>query len=112
MNRAFGAATRLLNDLILSRKLRAEIDILVREQLQRDCLKGFGKTPATNVLLVGVPRTEKTVTAIALASELKIPLFVIRLESLISRFMGETAAKLRLIFDEFDALGAFRGGKE
>lgn len=115
--------TRRLNDLILSKKLRTEIKILVREQSQRDCLRGYGKTPASNVLFVGPPGTGKTVTATALASELKIPLFVIRLESLISRYMGETAAKLRLIFDEiakrravylfdeFDAVGAFRGAK-
>jgi SpoVK/Ycf46/Vps4 family AAA+-type ATPase len=59
-------------------------------------------------------------TAEALAGKLKIPLFVIRLESLITRFMGETAAKLRLVFDEahsrrgvylfdeFDAVGGRR----
>ena len=42
----------------------------------------------------------KTMSAEALAGELRLPLFVIRLESLITRFMGETAAKLRLVFDE------------
>lgn len=59
-------------------------------------------------------------TAEALAGELRLPLFVVRLESLITRFMGETAAKLRLVFDEtlrkrgvylfdeFDALGGKR----
>ena len=59
-------------------------------------------------------------TAEALARELKLPLFVIRLDGLITRFMGETAAKLRLIFDEtnkrrgvylfdeFDAVGGKR----
>ena len=39
-------------------------------------------------------------TAEALAHSMKLPLYVIRLESLITRFMGETAAKLRLVFDE------------
>jgi AAA+ superfamily predicted ATPase len=59
-------------------------------------------------------------TAKALAGELHLPLFVVRFEALITRFMGETAAKLRLIFDamhqtrgvylfdEFDAIGAQR----
>ena len=59
-------------------------------------------------------------SAEALAGELHLPLFVIRLESLITRFMGETAAKLRLVFDEtlkrrgvylfdeFDAIGGQR----
>jgi SpoVK/Ycf46/Vps4 family AAA+-type ATPase len=59
-------------------------------------------------------------TASALAGELHLPLFTIMLEGLITKFMGETAAKLRLVFDairqtqgvylfdEFDALGAHR----
>jgi len=56
-----------------------------------------------------------------LAGELAYPLFVVRLERLITKFMGETAAKLRLIFDnlaqtrgvylfdEFDSIGSQRG---
>ena len=59
-------------------------------------------------------------TAAALAGELHFPLFTILLEGVITKFMGETAAKLRMIFqamtvekgvylfDEFDALGARR----
>jgi len=59
-------------------------------------------------------------TAEALAGELRLPLFVVRLESLITRYMGETASKLRLVFeetlrkrgvylfDEFDAIGGKR----
>jgi SpoVK/Ycf46/Vps4 family AAA+-type ATPase len=59
-------------------------------------------------------------TASALSGELHLPLFTIMLEGLITKFMGETAAKLRLVFeairqtqgvylfDEFDALGAHR----
>jgi SpoVK/Ycf46/Vps4 family AAA+-type ATPase len=57
-------------------------------------------------------------TASVLAGELGLPLFQVRLDGLISRYMGETASKLRLIFDslentlwvfffdEFDAIGA------
>jgi MoxR-like ATPase len=51
------------------------------------------------VLLIGPPGTGKTLSASALAGELRLPLFVIRLDGLITKFMGETAAKLRLIFD-------------
>jgi SpoVK/Ycf46/Vps4 family AAA+-type ATPase len=59
-------------------------------------------------------------TAAALAGELHLPLFTVLLEGLITKFMGETAAKLRLVFDamttargvyffdEFDAIGARR----
>ena len=56
-----------------------------------------------------------------LAGELGVPLFQVRLDGLISKFMGETAAKLRQVFDatgqsrgvyffdEFDAIGSQRG---
>ena len=59
-------------------------------------------------------------TASALAGELKLPLLVVRLDGVITKFMGETAAKLRQIFDamlttrgvylfdEFDAIGSNR----
>ena len=45
-------------------------------------------------------------TASALAGDLHLPLFVIQLDGLITKFMGETAAKLRLVFD---ALSETRG---
>jgi SpoVK/Ycf46/Vps4 family AAA+-type ATPase len=63
-------------------------------------------------------------TAGVLAHELSLPLLTIRLDSLISKFMGETASKLRVIFDavdqqravylfdEFDALGGDRSGND
>jgi SpoVK/Ycf46/Vps4 family AAA+-type ATPase len=69
---------------------------------------------------MGPPGSGKTLTASALAGELHLPLHVIRLDTVITRFMGETAAKLRLIFDqvgtsrgvylfdEFDAIGSKR----
>jgi SpoVK/Ycf46/Vps4 family AAA+-type ATPase len=83
-------------------------------------LREHGKTPSRRILFAGPPGSGKTITAEALAGELRLPLFVIRLESLITRFMGETASKLRLVFDEaqrrrgvylfdeFDAVGSNR----
>jgi SpoVK/Ycf46/Vps4 family AAA+-type ATPase len=59
-------------------------------------------------------------TASVLAGELGIPLFTVRLDGLITKYMGETAAKLKLIFDsleqargvylfdEFDSIGSQR----
>jgi SpoVK/Ycf46/Vps4 family AAA+-type ATPase len=114
------AARLRLDDVILSPILRTRLLDLVRQQLKREWLREHGKTPNRRVLFVGPPGSGKTMTAEALAGELKIPLFVIRLESLITRFMGETASKLRLVFDEtlkrrgvylfdeFDALGGRR----
>lgn len=110
-----------LADVVLSEKPRQQIEGLVREQERRDWLREHGKTPSRRVLLVGPPGSGKTMTAEALAGVLKLPLFVIRLEGLITRYLGETAAKLRLVFDEsakrrgvylfdeFDAVGGHRG---
>ena len=110
----------LLKDVVLEDQLRSRLDGVVREQAKRDWLREHGKRPARRVLFVGPPGSGKTMTAEALAGQLKLPLFVIRLEALITRFMGETAAKLRLIFDEvekrrgvflfdeFDAVGGKR----
>lgn len=109
-----------LSDVVLHQALRKKLDDLVRQQQKREWLREHGKTPNRRVLFVGPPGSGKTMTAEALAGELKLPLFVIRLESLITRFMGETASKLRVIFDEtlkrrgiylfdeFDALGGKR----
>lgn len=73
------------------------------------------------LLLMGPPGTGKTITASVLAGELGLPLFQVRLDGLITKYMGEMAAKLRQVFeatdrtrgvyffDEFDAIGSQRG---
>lgn len=107
-------------DVVLNPSLYKRLQDIVRQQQRREWLREHGKTPNRRVLFVGPPGSGKTMTAEALAGELKLPLFVIRLESLITRFMGETASKLRLVFDEtlrhrgvylfdeFDAIGGRR----
>jgi SpoVK/Ycf46/Vps4 family AAA+-type ATPase len=109
-----------LKDVVLNEMLRARLVELVREQQKRSWLRQHGKTPNRRALFVGPPGSGKTMTAEALSGQLLLPLFVIRLEGLITRFMGATAAKLRLVFDEtakrrgvylfdeFDAVGGRR----
>lgn len=109
-----------LAEMALDPQLRAKLERVLREQRERDRLQAHGLDPQRKLLLIGPPGTGKTLTASALAGELGLPLFTIQLHALISRFMGETAAKLRLVFDalkqtravylfdEFDAVGVDR----
>jgi SpoVK/Ycf46/Vps4 family AAA+-type ATPase len=112
--------TRLV-DMALTDVLRQRLGRVIVEQRQRQHLLSHGFSPLRKLLLIGPPGTGKTMTAAALAGELGLPLFYVQLDGLITKFMGETAAKLRLIFeamqntrgvylfDEFDALGSQRG---
>ncbi len=106
--------------MVLSDSLLSRIGDVLRQQRRRDWLREHGKTPSRRLLFVGPPGSGKTMSAEAIAGELHLPLFIIRLDGLITRFMGDTAVKLRMIFnetskrrgvylfDEFDAVGGQR----
>jgi len=109
-----------LGDVVLSDGLRARLEAVLIQQQRRAILREHGRVPTRRLLFAGPPGSGKTMTAEALAGELKLPLMVVRLETLITRFMGETASQLRLVFDEtlrrravylfdeFDAVGGHR----
>ncbi|OAT86101.1 AAA family ATPase [Desulfotomaculum copahuensis] len=110
-----------LGEMILGDKLARQIQRVILEQRHAARILEHGLSPRRKLLLVGPPGTGKTLTASVLAGELGIPLFQIRLDGLITKYMGETAAKLRQVFeatehtrgvyffDEFDAIGSQRG---
>lgn len=110
-----------LGDMVLAETLEKRLARVVREHRAVRSIRSRGLSPRRKLLLVGKPGTGKTLTASALAGELGLPLFVVRLDGLITKFMGETSAKLRLIFDamnqtrgvylfdEFDSIGSERG---
>ena len=88
-----------LGDMILGETLADRIKRVIREQRHAGRILEHGLSPRRKLLLVGPPGTGKTLTASVLAGELGLPLLQVRLDGLITRFMGETAAKLRQIFD-------------
>ena len=93
-----------LSDLVLNQDLAARIARLVREHREVATLNKNGLEPSRKFLLSGPPGTGKGMTAAAVASELGLPLFTILLDGFITKFMGETAAKLRLIFDTMNSV--------
>ena len=109
-----------LEDMILPEEVQRKLKRVLREQRQQTKLLTHGLPPRSKLLLIGPPGSGKTMSTRALAGELKLPLFTILLDGLITKFMGETAAKLRLVFDairetrgiylfdEFDAIGSQR----
>lgn len=110
-----------LSDLIVRDELRTRIARILDEYRHRQKLKQHGMTNRRRILLAGPPGTGKTMTAMAIAGEIGLPLHTVLMHKLVTKYMGETAAKLRQIFDiiqeepgiylfdEFDAIGAQRG---
>lgn len=97
-----------LSDMALQEDVSNELLRVLVEQRQRDELRHHGFEPLRKLLFIGPPGTGKTMAASALAGELHLPLFGTRLDGLITKFMGETAAKLRLVFDAIaDMRGAY-----
>jgi SpoVK/Ycf46/Vps4 family AAA+-type ATPase len=95
-----------LSHLVVEPTLRDQLKKVLVEQRQNDRLRAKGFGPARKLLLIGPPGTGKTMSARMIATQLKLPMFTIRLDGLITKYMGETAAKLRMIFD---AIAEVRG---
>jgi SpoVK/Ycf46/Vps4 family AAA+-type ATPase len=108
------------SSLVLPNVLKSRINRIVHEYRQQQKLKSHGLSNRRKILLIGPPGTGKTMTARVLAHELRLTLHTIQVDKLVTKFMGETSAKLRQIFelireekgvylfDEFDAIGGER----
>lgn len=110
-----------LADLVIRDELLTQFHRILREQRQSALIKDHGLSPRRKLLLAGPPGTGKTLASRVFAGELGLPLFVVRMDSIVTKFMGETSGKLRQVFgaisnrrgvylfDEFDSIGADRG---
>jgi SpoVK/Ycf46/Vps4 family AAA+-type ATPase len=111
---------RGLDAVVLPEPVRETLRLLVEDVRAREEFAAWGLPPKRKVLFFGPPGCGKTVTARALAAEIGVPLLYVRFDSLISSYLGETAANLRRLFDfarsrpwvilldEFDAVGKSR----
>lgn len=112
---------RTLNSLILPRDAVQICEQYFQEQYRADLLRSYGLEPRNRILLIGAPGNGKTSLAEAIAESLMVPLFVVKYDSVIGAYLGETALRLRklidfastrkcvLFFDEFETLGKERG---
>ncbi len=115
---------RHLDELVLDGETRASLVRIVEENRRTDLLKTYGARPANRILFCGPPGCGKTVSAEAIATELYLPLTLVRFDAVVSSYLGETAANLRkvfdyarsrpmvVLFDEFDAIGKDRASVE
>lgn len=112
---------RKMDTLILPRDVVQICEQYIQEQYRVDLLRSYGLEPRNRILLVGAPGNGKTSLAEAIAESLMVPLFVVKYDSIIGAYLGETALRLRklidfastrkcvLFFDEFETLGKERG---
>ena len=108
------------NDLILSSRIKNQIERVIREFKDADVLATYNLSYKKKILLCGNPGTGKTFSAQIISSILNIPLVYIRFDAIISSYLGETASNLRkvfdfiendlwvVLFDEFDIIGKNR----
>lgn len=111
---------RSLEQLVLEDDVLLSLKRVLGENLRGELLRNHGLRPINRILFCGPPGTGKTVTTEAIASEMRLPLVVVRFDAVVSSYLGETAANLRkvfdfirvrpyvVLFDEFDAIGKSR----
>ena len=112
---------RALDRLVLPSNIHDQIKEVVEEQHRAELLHAHNLRARNRLLFAGPPGNGKTSLAEALAFELMYPLVVVRYETLIGSYLGETSGRLKhlldyartqrcvLFFDEFETLGKERG---
>ena len=109
--------------IVLGKVTLPRIERVLTEHRKRNKLAEYGVSPKNKLLFWGTPGCGKTFTAFYLAHELGIPIGILRLNAVISSYLGDTASHLQRVFDlanrtpmvllldEVDAVGKNRDDK-
>jgi SpoVK/Ycf46/Vps4 family AAA+-type ATPase len=109
-----------LDNVALPEETRDMLCQIIEEQKKADELLAVGVLPTNRLLFCGPPGCGKTLTAYALAGEIGIPIAYVKLDGLVSSYLGQTGTNIRKIFDfvksrrimlfldEFDAIAKKR----
>lgn len=111
---------RTFDELVIPPNTSKILEDLLEEVVHWNELDRCGIPRRQRILLQGPPGCGKTSAAESLAAELGRPFVLVRLDAVVSSYLGETASNLRrvleyadqapfvVLFDEFDALGRSR----
>ena len=112
---------RQLSDIILPEDELEICKSLIEEQHRIELLRSYNVEPRNRIMLIGPPGNGKTSLSEAIAESLSVPMLVVRYESIVGKFLGDTGSRLKLLFDyvstrrcvlffdEFETLGKERG---
>jgi SpoVK/Ycf46/Vps4 family AAA+-type ATPase len=116
-----GTVGSTLDRVALRSGARRQFAEIIKEFQHQSEIAALGIRRRSKLIFHGPPGCGKSLAAHALANELHLPLFIVRFDSVIGAYLGQTASHLRqlfqfaestrcvLLFDEIDALGKQRG---
>ena len=110
----------LRHEMVLSTSVETKINRIESEYLARERLAHYGLKPRKKIIFHGSSGCGKSMGAERIAWDLGLPFYKVRFDSIISSYLGESAANLQSLFDsirdypavllldEFDIIGKQR----
>lgn len=92
-----------LEDVVLKQEQLSIIHQMINEHKSRVLLESKRLVPSNRLLLCGPPGCGKTMTGMGIANSLGYPVAYVRLDGLVSSYLGQTSNNLRKVFDSLEA---------